>query len=113
MSKITSQFDLGKITDPAEFMRFCSQFISELQPTINGKLEFDANLATQTIADVSFPDADTNVAVKHKLGRTGLRYFVVKKNAPCDIYSGSITDTSDQIYLKSSVAGAKVTLVLL
>jgi len=109
MAKLDN-IDLGKIKDVNEFMRYCSKFCNNLFGLINGKLEFDSNLLSQTV-EVTFTAINTDTKVSHNLNRTGLGYIVKSKAAACDIYTGTTEATNKAIYLKSTVA-TTVTLIL-
>lgn len=111
MSKLTAFSNLGRITDPAQFIQYASRVISDIQAILNGKIEFDANIASQTVTTY-FPAANADLVIKHELNRTGLKFMVVDKTGPCDIYHNSKLDSVSQIDLKSSVAGVTVTLIL-
>lgn len=110
MSKISNSADLGSIKDANEFIRQASQAIKETVDTVNGKLEFDTNLKTQTVT-VTFLSANTNLSVRHSLKKTGVKYFAVKKTAACDVYDGTGQTNSGTMSLKGTTA-ATVTLIL-
>lgn len=110
MSRVVAQSDLSNISDEKQFMQYCSKLLSEIVSVINGKTDFDTNLSTQTVS-VRFTNANTDLSIPHNLGRTGLKYFAVKKSAACDVYDGATTATKSTIYLRSTVA-TTVTLVL-
>lgn len=112
MSKISSQNDFSKVQDLGELVRYLSAYINELTPIINGRLQFDDNIQSQTVTTY-FSAADTDLAIVHKLGKTGVGFFTIGKTAATDIYNGIGTDTTNIIYLRSSVAGVTVTLKLI
>jgi hypothetical protein len=112
MSKVTELGDLTNVEDPKEFMRHCSRFLSQLSDTFNGGIDFTTNINSQTIS-LTCAAANTEFVVPHKLNRTGVNYIVVSKDRACDIYRGGSTDTKSLIYLKSTVAGAVITLILI
>lgn len=111
MAKLTTFTDFGRITDSAEFMRFASAAFSELQSIINGKVEFDVNIASQT-QTVYFPSANVDLSITHGLERSNVKYLVAQKTGPCDIYNGSAATTNSTVALKSTAAGVTVTLIL-
>ena len=111
MSRVTSQSQLGSITDPAQFMRSASDVIAQLVDAVNGKIELDKNLKSQTVT-VVFPLANTDLGIQHNLNRTGLKYFVVTKNKACDVFTGVTSATTNTIYLQCTQA-ATVVLVLM
>lgn len=109
MSKITP-IDLTNLTDTNDFMRFCSQLVGTIVDTINGKLEFDTNLLTQSVS-VTFSATNTDTSVSHSLNKTGVKYIVTSKNAACDVYNGLTAASSSTLYLRGTVA-TTVTLEL-
>lgn len=111
MSKVTELGDFTNVSDPATFIRFCSRFLAQLQDTVNGQLDFKTNFNCE-IVDVTFSQANVEQGITHKLNKTGLNYFVVKKSVSCDVYAGNTADTKAIAYLTSTVAGASVTLIL-
>lgn len=110
MSKVVSQADLGKITDPASFITYCAKFINDLIPVFNGGLEFDLNMKTQTVS-INFSNANTDQSIPHNLNKTGVKYIVAQKKLSTDIYDGLTSSTTKTLYLRSTVA-TTVTLIL-
>lgn len=110
MPKIINTVDLTTIKTTEEFMRHGSRAIGETADAVNGNLEFDKNLKTQTII-VTFPTANTDVAIAHNFNKVSVHYMPVKKSATCDIVSGTKNSTPNTLYLQST-APATVTLVL-
>ncbi len=104
MPKIKSSHELTNIKDPGAFQQKASEFLDEVGDIINGKIEFDKNMLTQTVSAV-FTAANTDLAVTHSLAKTGLKYIPCSKTVAMDIYHGDASDTSNVIYLKSSVVG--------
>lgn len=110
MANIIPQFDLSNIQNSDEFMRYCSQVVGQILAGINGNLDF-TNLLTQQVS-VTFPSTpDTNLEIRTSLGKTGVKFIVTSKDVACDIYRGT-GDTNQVMYLKSTVGGASVTLLL-
>lgn len=110
MAKITAHPDLSNLDDPKEFMKHGSIVVKDAVDQINGGLEFDKNLNTETVT-IKFLTANVDVAVPHSRGRTGLKYFPVKKSVDCSIYDGSNAATTKIIYLRSTQP-ATVSVVL-
>lgn len=108
MSNIVPQYDLSNITDPQQFIRYCSQVVGQIVSGINGQLDF-TNLDTQTV-QVTFQKANANTPIPHQLNKTGVNYIVVSKSAAADILRGS-GDSSGQIVLVATNP-TDVTLVL-
>lgn len=110
MPRILTGADLGQIKDPDEFSRQASQVIKEAVDNINGKLEFDKNMNTQTVS-VTFPSANTDVAVTHNLMKTDVHYLKSKSDVDCSVYDGAKANTLNTVYLRSTQK-ATVTLIL-
>lgn len=109
VSNVVPQYDIQKITDNNEFMRFCSIVVAQIINGINGNLDFN-NLKTQTLG-VTFSSANTDVKVTHSLNKTGINYFPVNLSAALTVYNGVGAATNSSIYLRSSAIG-NVTLIL-
>ena len=110
MPKILRAETLGNIKDADQFMPHASAVIKDTVDTVNGKLEYDKNLATQTVS-VNFPDANTTVGVNHNLNKVGVHYQIAKANAGVHVFDGTKSNTDKIIYLQAS-GPAKVTLIL-
>lgn len=110
MSKIQTQAQIDDIKDPEERHTQSAIIIGEIVSKVNGQLEFDKNLLTQTI-EVVFTASNTEQKINHSLNKLVYNYFIVSKLAACDVYDGGTDPTSNAIYLKSTVATA-VTLIL-
>lgn len=113
MAQLRGNIDLTNITDTDEYMRWSSQFISDIAGTINGKLEFDNNIWSNTIQAV-FTAANTATTFTHKLGKKPNYYVVCRSSVACKIYDagGTTFSTRTAITLYSDVA-ATVYLILL
>lgn len=108
MANINLPYDLTKIRDSDDFMRFCSDAVTTILTTLNGSLDF-TNLKTQQV-DIVFTQANANTPIAHNLNKTGVNYIVVSQDAATSIYRGS-GDTNKTIILKASVA-TTATLIL-
>lgn len=111
MSKLTELADYTNIDDPKEFMRHASRFISQLQDTFNGGLDFATNFNCQIIS-VNFSVANQDTQITHKLNRTGIYYIPISKSVSCDVYNGNTAQSKSSIYLRSTVSGSVVSLLL-
>jgi formate dehydrogenase assembly factor FdhD len=109
MAKISGFSALGKVP-PDQFHKEASPVIQETVDTVNGKLEFDTNMNTQTVT-VKFPVANTDLAIGHKLNKTTINYLVGSKSVDCSVYNGATANTKNTVYLRSTQA-ATVTLIL-
>lgn len=111
MSQVTSQSNLGTITDVPTFMRMASALLQELTQKFNGQIEFGSNITAQKLT-VQFLNANTSTAIRHTLNKTGVSYFMC--NVPSNALVYQITtakDTNDIIYLACTVS-ATIGLVL-
>ncbi len=108
MSQLVPQYDLSKISDADQFMRFCSTVVHQIIQNQNGNLDF-SNFLSQTVT-VTFSAASTNTAIAQNLGKTGVNYIVVSQSAAGSIYRGT-GDTLKTLFLQCS-APLTATLVL-
>lgn len=110
MPKIQNHTGLSNIKDTGEFVTRGSQAIQEIGDTVNGKLEFDKNLNTQTVS-VNFTTANTDVAVSHNLNKVGVNFIQANSSVACNVFKGKKVSTSNTLYLQSTQP-ATVTLIL-
>lgn len=103
MSKVALSSELGKTTDPKEFIRFCSQTISDIIAVINGKLDINGNLNVALLT-VTFTSANADKTVSHSLGRVPTGYIVYSGSAAGSVYDGTVAWTASAITLKCSQA---------
>ena len=111
MSRVSASANVGEGKTIEKLGDLCEMAITDIINQVNGNLEFDKNMLTQTI-DVTFSTADTEVSVVHRFGKTPTGYIVCKKSVACDVYDGSTSWSSSLIYLKCSVANAVVKLII-
>jgi hypothetical protein len=110
MSKVTIHSGLEDIKEMENYKTASAQLLSDIVSKINGQLEFDKNLLSQTV-EVAFTEADVEQVVNHSLNKLIYNYLPINKLVSCDIYDGGTGPTKNAIYLKSTVA-TTVTLVL-
>lgn len=103
--------DVGNIGAFDVFKTVVATIFSDILAAINGKLEFDKNLLTQTV-DVTFTAANTEQAISHNLRSLVSDYIVCKKSVACDVYDGASASTTSIVYLKCNTAGATVRIIL-
>ena len=103
--------DLSNIKDLDTLIKYSSQAINQIHDILGGAVEFDSNINSQTV-QIRFSTANVFQFVTHNLKRKGLRYIVVDKSTPCDIYHDASRDNTSQICLASTVA-TTVTLILI
>lgn len=111
MSRLKYHPDLSNIKDLDLLVKYTSQAISQLQDIIDGGIDFDLNIASQTIV-VTFSASNTEILVNHTLNRTGLKFIVVDKSVTCDVYHNAKRDNASQICLSCTVATI-VTIILI
>ena len=111
MSRMTIQTDLGRIDNLETLIKFTALCIQQLNNIVNGNVEFDANIASQTLT-LKFNIANKEQLFIHKLNRKGLKFFVVDKSVACDVYHNARQDTVSQICLSCTVA-TTVTIILI
>lgn len=85
-------------------------FMDELASLLQGNLLMAQHLAMPTV-QVAFTTAGAEVAVEHGLGRVPAGYIKVKDNVGTVVYDSDRAASGTRIYLKSTVANAKVSLV--
>lgn len=110
MSRINVYQDLTSETDSDNFMRNSSQIHQQTVDAINGNLEFDQNIRSQTVV-VDFPQANVDVAVNHTLNKKNVNYLKGKQSIAMSVFDGSKPSTVSTVYLQSDRAG-KATLIL-
>lgn len=111
MARLREKTDFHHAKDLPELARFSSQFATGVEAILNGRIEFGENIRSQTVS-VTFPQANVDVAVRHKLNKIPVNFLVVNKSQALDVYHGAGADTLGMIFLRSTVAGATVTLIL-
>ena len=103
--------DLSNIKDLNTLIKYSSQAINQLHDILGGSVEFDSNILSQTV-QIRFAQANVFQFVTHNLNKKGLRYIVVDKSTPCDVYHDAARDNITQICLACNVA-TTVTLILI
>lgn len=84
-----------------------------LTTLINGKLGFGDGVHADNIdgvwVSVVTPGVpNTDFLVTHNLGRKAVGYLPMTKSAACDLYTGSVAGTNNQITLRATVAGVTI-----
>lgn len=111
MGVIKYHVDLSNIKDLPTLVKYSSQAVNQIHDILGGKVEFDSNILSQTLT-VTFATANTSLLIDHNLNKKGLRYFVIDKSTPCDVYHVASNDTKSQICLACNVA-TTVTIILI
>lgn len=94
---------------PDEF-KAVNGFFADLAVLLQGNLLL-GNHVKLVSQQVNFGSADTELAVEHVLGRTPTGYIVAKNSNGTTIYDSDKAPTETRIYLKSTVANARVLLL--
>lgn len=103
MPIIKTKSDLGNIKTLEDIVRFVAIFAKDIVDNINGRLEFDTNLKSDTV-EVTFSTANAEKEISHGLGKVPTGYLVKRASAACSIYDGDTKNSATKIYLKSSAA---------
>lgn len=85
-------------------------FLKDLRDQVNGSLQFDQNLKTQTV-HTSFGATNTDVAVSHNLGTVPSGYILAGASAPMSLFNGSKANTASLLYLRSNNVGSATIVV--
>lgn len=102
MSKVRALSDLGKITDPMQFIRMGAIAIRDIVDVVNGKVEFDVNIACVTV-EATFTTANQEVLIPHALGRVPKGYEITKTTAATILYDGTRDPGTQNITLRASL----------
>ena len=112
MGRVVARTDVDGANDAEELGSLCEQAFRDVVSQVNGNLEFDKNMLTETVS-VTFPaSANTEQRISHKMNRIISDYIVCKKSVACDVYDGTTDADKNSIYLKCTVASATVKLIL-
>jgi hypothetical protein len=89
----------------------------QLAKTFNGSIGFGDGTNADNIsgawANVVTPGTtNTDFTIAHNLGRLPVGYLVMEKSAPCDVYTGSVVATKNNITLRASVANVTLRLFI-
>ncbi len=109
--KIGSYRDIRNVSNFEDFIRLSSQFFDDVASLLDGGIQFDSNIETDTIP-VFFATANVDVQVRHNLNKSNINYLIVQKPVTVDVYHGSGTDTNSVVYLRSTVGGITLTMRL-
>lgn len=89
-----------------------------LARAINGRLSFGDgverdNLDGEWISVTTPATPNTDFVVTHNLGRLPVGYWLMRKSAACDIYTGGTAATVTQLTLRATVASVDVVLFII
>lgn len=112
MGRVIANTNIDDTKEIKDLASKCEIALTDIVSQINGNVEFDKNILTQTVV-VTFPaTADSQIAINHNLNVIPKGYIICKKSVACDVYDGSTLFDSKQIYLKCTVANAIVTIII-
>lgn len=112
--------NIGDKVEPAHAAELYSLSIAVFRK-LNGKLNVfgSAENGTQAgnldaeLLDVFFPDADTEVAIPHDLGRVPVGYIPIRFDRAARIYdSNNASWTEKVLYLRSDTAGVNAKFLI-
>lgn len=107
--KITNSSDLSNIKQE-DIPRFLSAVLTQISAILNAGATFQDNFNAQ-IQSVVFPTANSEVPLRHSLGRVPSGYLPLTLSAAMILYNGSTGNSDSAIYLKSSAIGTATVLV--
>lgn len=90
--------------DVSSLKRFTSQALDEISNVINGNITLGDNISCSIIG-ATFAVANSQVQLRHGLGRVPTGYLVARASVALSIYDGTTNSDTANIYLKSSVIG--------
>ena len=93
------------------FIKYATQAINQLQDIVDGSVDFDLNISSQTLV-VVFAFSNTEQLINHTLNRSGLKFIIADKSVTCDVYHNAKRDNVSQICLSCTVA-TTVTIILI
>ena len=86
------------------------EWTSRVALLVNAGLRFDDNFSISKVSVTADATPDTEFTVAHTLKRTPIGYWVIRKDRAGDVYDGTTTFDSSNIYLKCSVASVVMTV---
>lgn len=110
--KIKAIQTVSNVQSFEDLRRFTDQMFNQIVAAINGNLSFADNIEGSLIT-YTFTLANTTYQIPHTLEYTPCGYIVISKSVSTDIYDGMGTFNEKFIFLKSTVAGATVKLMVI
>jgi hypothetical protein len=98
--RIKSNGDFSKISEPEEFQRQICIIMQDIVSALNGNIEFDLNMRSETL-QIVFTAANVEMAINHNMARVPTGYIVAGANTATAIYNLADPD-QNYIYLYSS-----------
>ena len=93
-----------------EFVNLSSQALNQIVSVLNGEVSLVDNVKARLVSEV-FSSADIEQAVPHGLGNIPLGYILVGSLAATQVYNGQTRNTTQALYVRSSVATTVTLLV--
>ncbi len=87
-----------------------ASFSKDVTQQINGNLTFQDNIKCEFL-QVSFTTANTDMQIRHRLGRVPAGFLLVSSNAALMIYQGSQAMTSETVTFRGSAVAAATILI--
>jgi len=103
--KITNFQSIQNVTDLPSLVRYTNMDLNQILAVINGNIDLVDNCSTYVIP-VSFAKADFTYAFTHNLGRIPQGYIQISKSGNMAIFDGTTPNSTQQIFLQSSMAGS-------
>lgn len=110
MGKVQTSQDIHNVETWEDARRYVSQSLNAIVATLNGGVDLIDN-ATTSLVTVTFATANTELGVKHPLGRVPRGYLLVGRSADIRVFDGGTANTSQLIFLRASGAGTARLLV--
>lgn len=104
MPQITTSDQITSIEDDPQKFRYIQLFLQNVKSILNGNIEFDKNMLINSFS-VDFTVANSDTTIVHNLGKIPKGYIIIGKTVAMDVYDGTITSTTQNITLKSTVVG--------
>ena len=94
-----------------DLRKHVSSSMSSVTQAVNGNLNFKDNIASAMV-QVTFPDANVQISVGHKLGFVPSGYSVIRSSSPgLVVHDGTTPWNTSYIFVAANQAGA-VTLLI-
>ncbi len=101
--KLTLPRNVSNLNDAEQLGRYVQVAFDDIGNVINGNIEFNQNIGAKQI-DCKFLTANSDTVFNHGLGRAPQGFFVVGLDVASIIYNGAANNTTELIYLRSTVA---------
>lgn len=95
----------------SDLIRSLFEHDDNMSSILDKGISFDENFDSVYVTFTTNGTPGTEVTVAHDLGRTPTGYIPVSKDKSADIYNTTASD-KDNLYLKSDVASAVITLIV-